>query len=544
MEITGVTYSASDYEHYAKNGDKNHFEEIIESMIIDGISGMNDSFRKAIDSLPRDQKRMAILSLLDKDLNLFKRIKALTNKNIGKMEHIKDIILMLREYVKVGEVEKKKFGEVMTPLSLVKEMLLTLPEDVWSNPNLKWLDPANGTGPYPIMVIYKLMKGLAEWEPDAEKRYKHIVENMIYVCELQPKNMFLYMCAVDPFDAYDLNIYTGSFLEEGFNRHMKEVWCLEKFDICMGNVPYNTEATGDFQTKDLYDKFTIKSTNLINRYVLFITPARWMNKNDKSEYRTNIVNFGIKKMKFDSNIRFFEGANISGGITYFLLENGYIGDTLLNNNLVNLKKQLNLLGFLISEDTHILSKILSKIERHDKIDNFNSQGYFGLKTNHSVFDNEGLKIFYSDRNGTRLNLQHDGNSYFSYVSPNIVSDTKNKINKFKVMTPSAYGYSTSKSSFYHRLGKLFIALPNEICNESFVFFDFESKLECENFIKYLNSNFVKYLISIKKVKQHVTSKIFDLVPKINLKDKMSDEFIYEYFNIENEEIEFIKNQNL
>ena len=107
MEITGVTYSVSHYEHYNQNNDKNYFEEIIDMMILDGISGMNDTFRNAIRNLDRDKKRMTILSLLDKDLNLFKRIKALTDKNINKMDHIKDIILMLREYVKVGEVEKK-----------------------------------------------------------------------------------------------------------------------------------------------------------------------------------------------------------------------------------------------------------------------------------------------------------------------------------------------------------------------------------------------------------------------------------------------------
>jgi hypothetical protein len=45
-------------------------------------------------------------------------------------------------------------------------------------------------------------------EPDDEKRYKHIIENMIYVSELQPKNMFLYMNAIDPINEYNLNIYT------------------------------------------------------------------------------------------------------------------------------------------------------------------------------------------------------------------------------------------------------------------------------------------------------------------------------------------------
>ena len=164
----GVTYSTEHYENYNQNGDKNYFEEIIDQMILDQVVGMNESFRNAISKLSKDKKRMAILSLLDKDRNLFKNIKALVDKDINKMDHIKDVILMLRDYVKVGEVEKKKFGEVMTPLDLVKEMLNTLPTEVWTNPKLKWLDPANGTGPYPIMVIYKLMIGLKDWEPDED----------------------------------------------------------------------------------------------------------------------------------------------------------------------------------------------------------------------------------------------------------------------------------------------------------------------------------------------------------------------------------------
>ena len=273
--MIGATYSMAHYQLYEEIKDKNLFEEIIDQVIIDDIPGIDDSFRQKISSLDRERKRMAILSLLDKDRNLFLKIKALFDKNINRFEHIKDVILMLREYVKVGDVEKKKYGEVMTPLELIKEMLATLPEEVWSNPNLKWLDPANGTGPYPIMVIYKLMVGLKDWEPDDEKRYKHIVENMIHVCELQPKNMFLYMCTVDTFDAYKLNIYSGSYLEEGFDYHMKNVWGIENFDIILGNPPYNGAETGGGNS--LWDKFIRKSIPLIveNGHLVFVHPASW-----------------------------------------------------------------------------------------------------------------------------------------------------------------------------------------------------------------------------------------------------------------------------
>ena len=138
MEITGVTYSTAHYEHYNQNGDINYFEEVIDAMILDEIAGMNETFRAAISNLSKDKKRMTILSLLEKDIKLFNKIKALVDKDINKMDHIKDVVLMLREYVKIAEVEKKKYGEVMTPLDLVKDMLNTLPKEAWSNPKLKW----------------------------------------------------------------------------------------------------------------------------------------------------------------------------------------------------------------------------------------------------------------------------------------------------------------------------------------------------------------------------------------------------------------------
>ena len=147
------------YEEYQKTGDINYFEEIIDAMVLDGISGMNDSFKNAIKSLPRQKKRMTILSLLDKDLNLFTKIKSfVSNEKLSKVDHLKDVILMLREYVKVGEVEKKKFGEVMTDLNLVKHILSRIPEEDFKNPNKTFIDFANGTGVFPLVVIYRLMK--------------------------------------------------------------------------------------------------------------------------------------------------------------------------------------------------------------------------------------------------------------------------------------------------------------------------------------------------------------------------------------------------
>ena len=323
-------------ENFNKTGNQNVFEEVIDLMMVDELSekhGFDDKFKSELKNLPTEQKRMVILGMLEKASSrpLFMKIRGLTDKNINRMDHIKDVILMLRDYVKVGEVEKKKFGEVMTPLELVKEMLQTLPDDVWSNPNLKWLDPANGTGPFPVMVIYKLMEGLKEWEPDDNKRYKHIIENMIYVSELQPKNMFLWLCVADPFDEYLTNIYTGSFLDDGFDKHMKEVWGVEKFDIVMGNPPYQWKRENETKSHPLWHLFVEKSIEKlkIGGYLTMVHPSGWRNIDGKFKNTQNII---LSKHLLSLNMNTFKD-----GLEVFGAKIDFDYYCLINNESNNLK---------------------------------------------------------------------------------------------------------------------------------------------------------------------------------------------------------------
>jgi site-specific DNA-methyltransferase (adenine-specific) len=337
-----------------------------------------------------------------------------------------------------------------------------------------------------------------------------------------------------------MKIYTGSFLEPEFNNHMKEVWGVEKFDIIVQNPPYNSDLTGTFQSTDIYDQFVLKSIKNSN-IILSITPSRWMTKNDKFNFRNLIINTGLVYIITNSDINYFKNTNISGGICYYLISNGYNDNTLFNNNYINLKEQHNKLGIILEKYDNTMQSILLKIETFNKINNFNSQSYFNLKTNFSNISTNGIKIYYSDRNGNRLKLKKDNNSYYSYVKINEFNDTKQLLNNYKVMTPSAYGYKSKTGNYYNRLGKIFIAGPNEICTESYIFFNFKTKKESENFKKYLESKFVKYLISLKKNKQHVTSKIFEFVPAIDLSNNITDEYIYKYFNLNNNEIKYIEN---
>ena len=66
----------------------------------------------------------------------------------------------------INTSNKLAFGEVFTPFHLVNTMLDTMPQNIWRNPQIQWLDPANGTGHFMMIIYSRLWRELQEWEPD------------------------------------------------------------------------------------------------------------------------------------------------------------------------------------------------------------------------------------------------------------------------------------------------------------------------------------------------------------------------------------------
>lgn len=520
-ELISTTYSVSHYKEYQESGDLNLFEEVIDQMMLDEI---NPELQDKIKNLPLRSKRLNILAFLDGDRNLFMKIKSyIDNNKLTKMEHLKDVLRILREYVKVGEVEKKKYGEVMTPLSLVLDMLKTLPDEVWSNPNLKWLDPANGTGPYPLMVIYRLMNGLKEWEPDEEKRYKHIIENMIYVCELQPKNMFLYMCLVDPYDEYKMNIYTGSFLEEGFDYHMKNVWGINRPNITLGNPPYQKMDGGAKASAGaIYNLFTEKSVRISDK-TLFITPSRWFGggKGLDSYRKFMMESNKIKSIKHfeDASYIFNNSVDITGGVSYFLYDNNYNGPCIFNEHEIYLNK----FDIIIKNIESV--KLISRFLESKNISSIsNPRSYFGISTNFSLVSDEKsddmIKCYFSKNRG-----------FIKWVDKKYV---KNLDTRYRVATPRANGN-------YPRFGNIFIVGPNECVSDSYISFYIETSEEADSLLSYLKTKFANYLLSIRKVSQTIKPDTCKWIPIVPFDREWTDEKLFEYFDLTQEERHVVLN---
>jgi hypothetical protein len=249
------------------------------------------------------------------------------------------------EHLAPKDKERHMYGEVFTPLELVDEMLSTLPKDVWTNKDFKWLDPANGIGNFPIKAIlgqtdgtyemagpYKgkkhfiypgLLDGLkSQFGNDEQKCLKHIIDNMLFMVDINPKNNLIAknllkkLCPastpnVSQIDKNNGFLKDSSMLDFGHGKKVKE------FDVIMGNPPYNKGAvrvsmvtsktkkerknlgTGESESGywiKFIEKALIKGFLKENGYLLFIHPITWF-KMDRAGAHNLILSRQINIIK-------------------------------------------------------------------------------------------------------------------------------------------------------------------------------------------------------------------------------------------------------
>jgi hypothetical protein len=208
---------------------------------------------------------------------VFRQMKGKIEEKSLRKDKILDII---HKRLTPRQKQKKEAGEVFTPIELIEKIIAHLPKSIWKNPDMKWIDPANGIGNFPVVIFYKLDEGLKEWEPSEKKRRKHIIENMLYMIELQSNNnriarkIFESLC-----EGCKPNILTANSLELTAAK-LKAKGFPEKYDIVMGNPPFQKGRNMMFYVYfiDLANKI-IKD----NGYLLYVIPNKILIPNKANE---------------------------------------------------------------------------------------------------------------------------------------------------------------------------------------------------------------------------------------------------------------------
>lgn len=205
----------------------------------------------------------------------------------------KELLELIDSCLKPKQKEKQENGEVFTPMALIFEMLDNLDKhyclvngrSIFTELGFKWFDPASGMGNFPVAVYLKLMDGLKQCLPDDEERKKHIIENMLYMSELNKKNVFICRQIFNVNNQYNLNLYEGDTL--GLNVVSEWGVALNRFDVVIGNPPYNKGGIRSHTGKQLGDKNETIWTKFIEKsfewlkpdgFLVFINPLSWLKK--------------------------------------------------------------------------------------------------------------------------------------------------------------------------------------------------------------------------------------------------------------------------
>jgi len=323
------------------------------------------------------------------------------------------------------------------------------------------------------------------------------------------------MCAIDPFDAYKLNIYTGSFLEEEFDFHMKNVWNLDKFDIVIGNPPYqDNNKNGGFQPKNhnLWSKFIIESEKKLRNsgFILFVTPDSWRSPSSKilELFKNNTLIY----VEFDV-AKHFPG--VGSTFSYYLLKIGKFEEKckMYGTDLEMSKLMFIPNGGKIGLSIH-LKTTMSKNEKINLLCDTTS--------NHSSSKKSQLSKYRTDENIFKV---HHTNAQTFY------SKNKSKHHDQKKVYFTISGYFNPK----YDNGEI---STSEICPYIVV----DNETIGLNLLSFLNSKLYRFLVNSAKWSGFLNKDILRLLPNMNTNHNYTDDELYSFFNLTTEEIYFIENQ--
>ena len=212
--------------------------------------------------------------------------------------------IVVDQYLKVNKENKLNNGEIFTPYSLIESILSIIPDYLYYDKSLRWLDPGAGTGYFSIFLYYKLFACLIDVIPNDKERSDHIINNMLFMIEINAEHCE-HLKAIFGEKANILNL---DFLNVKIGY---EQW---KFDIIIGNppfnckgikkVPTNTKLKKKLDGQTIWGDFVKISVGLLknNGFLCFITPSIWM-KPDKSRLYHYITQFKIHKLHALNNTK-------------------------------------------------------------------------------------------------------------------------------------------------------------------------------------------------------------------------------------------------
>jgi|APSaa5957512622_1039677.scaffolds.fasta_scaffold12741_3 adenine-specific DNA-methyltransferase len=432
-----------------------------------------------------------------------------------KMESVKSIYncdydSLKKYYDEVLNMDKSTYktsNDEPTPIPCVEEMLNKIPEELWKIKDLKILDPCCGNGNFGLPIYNKLL----EYHDK-----KIILENILEFNDINEdrlNNVREVFCEIK----YKLRITNKDFITSE-NENL--------YDLIVANPPYaKILENGKRASKNhnLIKVFVGKSLSLLkpNGYLLFITPDNWMSYADRNTLIEVLTKLQIIHLDIHSAKKYFK--KIGSSFTWYIIQNR------------NSYKDISISGIWKKKEYN--SMVISSKRKYIPL-LYTLEVYNILK---KTIDNNELSKFDVK---TSSDLHR-------YTKADLISNTKDDTYKYKLIhTPIQTVYS-SRPHKYQNGYKVFISTTDKYqvfvdncgMTQSIVFIICDTKKQAERYKKILEHPLYIFINNICRWGNFNNIRILQKFPIPDIEYDGKHKKIYDYFKINDDEIEFI-NSNM
>ena len=478
--------------------------------------------------------------------------------------------------------------EVFTPPDLANKALDMLPESIWNDSSVTFLDPASKTGVFLREITKRLIAGLEHEFPDLQERVNHILTKQVYglgITELtslmsrrtvycstaangiksvctefedsegnikfpESKHTFnkhgkCEVCGAGEdlyYEEEGLDNYAYSFLHD----NMKEVFGDVKFDVIIGNPPYQmSTGGGTAQAVPLYHKFIQKAMEMNPRYISMIVPSRWMKGGmGLDDFRKEMMmNKNIKKIvDYEKTSDVFSTQGFDGGVNYFLIDsehNSEFVDYEFNSRdgvkIIDKKKLLNGIVDIVIRDKR-QEAIIKKTMSDNQFDTLVSPiGAFGLKSDYLDENYSRLSKVKTDEKQVKVFGLMNGKRAFLYEEYKKIPKCKDSIKKHKLFFSKAFNLRMTVPP------KVIIGDEMSVSTATFLKIgDFNSSEEAENCLSYIKTRFFRALFYFRRHSLNISQSSFSLIPLQDFSKSWTDEELYAKYKLTEDEIAYIE----
>lgn len=373
---------------------------------------------------------------------------------------------------------------------LVEEILNQLPDKVWQDPDITFLDPAMAGGQF-IRAIERRLLAAGHSKENIAARVYGCEEKLIRVKYVQNWHKVI-----------SQNLYVRDFLTHD--------WGDMKFDVIVGNPPYVDDSGGNIP---LYDKFVEKSLSLTNQYLSLVIPSAFTSSDERNgdTVRNMICCPNTKRIKFLSQ-NVFPDAQVN--TLYFVLDKHHTGSTEIVDNNSNYSVSCKQGDYIFKDST--LMSILKKCQTHQS-----NKSWLKFNRIEKVVPSKSIKTV------TKISKQD--------IEFSTTKESDLYVGQHKVVT-SFLPNST------HHLDVVWYVPKDVAVKKGYTVCCVDSEKKAKNLSKYLKLNLCKVIHQETKTSRSLRSPQLKFIPYVDLTKSWTDDKLYKHFGLSPKEIEYIESK--